>query len=506
MRDFAQMLAKTLGILFLVFFSVFSVSAQSAIRFVLPIVSDACFNGIDDDEDGFIDYPLDTDCTAQDDQSEHHLTATCSVSGTSIQLWQSATWTVSPMGGSTVYTYLWSGTELTGTADSVVVTYPTAWSKSASVTVTSGVDSIVVNCADSVSVSSTDVPSVPPSSDGGSGGTFWVYSPLPNTSVDTPETLEKPSSESDVPESLDSAPETTNTSTQQNTPKAKPPAPRVKIKTQVRLTLRDDRGIALTNEPVPVPPRADVLPLFDVISELSGISMNVVNGWTLGKVAPWELLPVSVKLLNVSGTRRLDVQVYYSILSYENESIYSSSETVAVETTASFVKMVQIPYYIIPGVYSVKVSLKYDGQTVPATSHFPFTVEKKIGGIFQTTLLTYIAIALLSTCILVISLFVFRRKYHNRSRLSPIEYSDVPTNMRTFYEIISDTIMDMRQRVGDQAIVIANRIEGLKIDSETGKVLSVSENPSKIIAELVSEYERELGKKVSFLFRHTSKK
>lgn len=62
--------------------------------------------------------------------------------------------------------------------------------------------------------------------------------------------------------------------------------------------------------------------------------------------------------------------------------------------------------------------------------------------------------------------------------------------------------MDMRQRVGDQAIVIANRIEGLKIDPESGKVLSVSTNPSKIIAELVAEYERELGKKVSFLFRN----
>ncbi len=86
MRDFAQILAKTLGIFFLVSFSVFSVSAQSAIRFVLPIVSEACFNGIDDDEDGLVDYPADTDCENQNDQSEHHLTATCSVSSTSIQL------------------------------------------------------------------------------------------------------------------------------------------------------------------------------------------------------------------------------------------------------------------------------------------------------------------------------------------------------------------------------------------------------------------------------------
>lgn len=86
MRDFAQTIIKACGIFLLVSFSVLSVSAQSAIRLVLPIVSDACFNGIDEDEDGFIDYPLDADCTAQDDQSEHHLTATCSVSSTSIQL------------------------------------------------------------------------------------------------------------------------------------------------------------------------------------------------------------------------------------------------------------------------------------------------------------------------------------------------------------------------------------------------------------------------------------
>lgn len=77
--------------------------------------------------------------------------------------------------------------------------------------------------------------------------------------------------------------------------------------------------------------------------------------------------------------------------------------------------------------------------------------------------------------------------------------------MRTFYEILSDTIMDMRQRVGDQAIIIANSIDGLKIDPDSGKVLSISENPSKIIAELVSKYEVELGKKVSFLFRHKTK-
>jgi len=98
-------------------------------------------------------------------------------------------------------------------------------------------------------------------------------------------------------------------------------------------------------------------------------------------------------------------------------------------------------------------------------------------------------------------LFIAKKRYHQVSRSSPIDYADVPTNMRTFYEILSDTIMDMRQRVGDQAILIANSVDGLKIDTETGRVLSLDRNPSKIIAELVSKYEVELGKKVSFSFR-----
>ncbi len=63
----------------------------------------------------------------------------------------------------------------------------------------------------------------------------------------------------------------------------------------------------------------------------------------------------------MSGNKkRVDVQVYYSITSLAGEKIYSSSETVAVETTASFVKMLQIPYFLVPGVYVTQVDMKYN--------------------------------------------------------------------------------------------------------------------------------------------------
>jgi hypothetical protein len=100
--------------------------------------------------------------------------------------------------------------------------------------------------------------------------------------------------------------------------------------------------------------------------------------------------------------------------------------------------------------------------------------------------------------VLLSYLLVKRRR---KTRLTPFDYSNIPHNERTFYEILSDTIMQMRSRAGDEALLIASHIDGLKIDKETGQVLAIDENPARIIATLVYEYEKLLGKKVSFSFR-----
>ena len=61
--------------------------------------------------------------------------------------------------------------------------------------------------------------------------------------------------------------------------------------------------------------------------------------------------------------------------------------------------------------------------------------------------------------------------------------------------------MQMRRRVGDEALDIAMEIKGLKINEE-GQVLAIEKSPSKIIALLVLAYEKSLGQKVSFSARH----
>lgn len=218
------------------------------------------------------------------------------------------------------------------------------------------------------------------------------------------------------------------------------------------------------------------------------------------KVAPGELLPISIKLSNFGGGQRVDVLINYSISTSAGEEIYRSDETMAVETTANFVKTIQIPFTIMPGIYTAKTSITYEGRLVPATTQFPFTVERKILGLFQSDFFLYGGITLLfGIFMLLLGRELIKR--HRATRFALFNYSDIPNNKRIFYEILSDTIASMRGRVGDDALLIASQIDGLKIDKETGRVISITENPSKIIATLVSKYEKTLGKKVSFSFR-----
>jgi hypothetical protein len=222
----------------------------------------------------------------------------------------------------------------------------------------------------------------------------------------------------------------------------------------------------------------------------------------VAKVAPGELLPLSVKLSNFGGSKRVDVLIEYSILTNSEEKIYTSNETVAVETTANFVKKIPVPSDTAPGAYKARTSIVYGGQLVPATTQFPFTVERKIFGVFRGDFFLYGGCALLTGILMTLFGYALIR-HHRTTRFAPADYSDIPRDSRVFYELISDTILGMRQQVGERALDIAKQVGGLAIDEKTGRVLKLTEKPSKIIAELVSEYEKALGKKVSFSFRRS---
>ena len=220
------------------------------------------------------------------------------------------------------------------------------------------------------------------------------------------------------------------------------------------------------------------------------------------RFAPGEFLPISAKLLNFGAGERVDVSIDYKITdSYGNE-ILKSSETVAVETTASFVKLLQLPPSIKPGWYEASALILYAGQKFPATSSFGFNVEKKYAGFFMSQWLIYGSIIILiSLAVLFIARLILKKQ--KRDRFNPHDYKNVPKDDRIFYEVLSDIVVQMRLRVGDKALELAGGIEGLVIDEENGRIIKVSQNPAKIIALLVLRYENELGEKISFGLRQT---
>ncbi len=223
----------------------------------------------------------------------------------------------------------------------------------------------------------------------------------------------------------------------------------------------------------------------------------------VSRVAPGEILPISVKLINFGGGRRVDVTIDYQILDSNNVVVLTESETVAVETTASFVKNIQIPYDLPPGRYTAASDIIYEGQEVPATSEFQFTVERKIAGIFVSQLIIYGIITILVGIVFaVVSRLIIKRR---RSRYTPQEYLDVPKQDRLFYEIISDIIMQMRCQIGDKALEMAGNIDGLVINKESGRVLKINKDPTELVTLLFIQYQKQTGKKMKFLPRKTDR-
>ncbi len=164
-------------------------------------------------------------------------------------------------------------------------------------------------------------------------------------------------------------------------------------------------------------------------------------------------------------------------------------------------KRITSPIYLFLIATSFTIALSFLPSVVSAQSS---QIEQKSNNLFLYGGIMFILISIIGLFIGMFSRMIVKRR--RAIRFQPLDYSDIPYSERTYYEILSDSIMGMRVRVGDDALVIANAIEGLKIDKKTGRVLSFSDDPAKIIATLISEYERLLGKKVSFTFRQNDTK
>ena len=107
---------------------------------------------------------------------------------------------------------------------------------------------------------------------------------------------------------------------------------------------------------------------------LFDVSIEISEGYK--RVLPGEDIFAQLKIFNFGETGRVDALLKYSIKGTDGETIYSSSEFVAVETQASLVKVFTIPEDTPAGKYILTVEVIYDGKTAVSTSTFEIIKEE----------------------------------------------------------------------------------------------------------------------------------
>ncbi len=100
-----------------------------------------------------------------------------------------------------------------------------------------------------------------------------------------------------------------------------------------------------------------VVLLANMVFAQDSFNLEVEIPETYEEVLTGENIWFTTKLLNLANTKRIDVTLMYQILNAKGEIIASKSETVAVETQASFVGTLKVPESSEKGLYFLKVIL-----------------------------------------------------------------------------------------------------------------------------------------------------
>lgn len=77
------------------------------------------------------------------------------------------------------------------------------------------------------------------------------------------------------------------------------------------------------------------------------------------QVAPGDTVWFTIKFFNLANTDRLDVILNYAVADSHHNLLIKKSETVAVETQASFARSFEIPENMVPGLYEIQVTFTY---------------------------------------------------------------------------------------------------------------------------------------------------
>ena len=234
----------------------------------------------------------------------------------------------------------------------------------------------------------------------------------------------------------------------------------------------------------------------DLVHPISS-TISTTGQLSVGKVAPGEQLPLQVQLINFgTPNESIDVTLTYSIRNDKNIVVLESAETVAVQTTSSFIKNVLIPMDFSTGTYTIDLLMTYKNQEFPAISKAKFKIKNRFLGFYTDD---WFAAGPIMFVPLLLMFFWLKRKKEDQKLLRP-HYAHIAEEERTYYEMIHDIVVCIHKHVGDKKMQeIVDHIEGLTLDSSNLYVEELSGSIEEIISKLIYEYENIIGKKANII-------
>ena len=229
--------------------------------------------------------------------------------------------------------------------------------------------------------------------------------------------------------------------------------------------------------------------LFGGASPLHAQMLPASNAVLATKVAPGELLPLTIRLDNTGTTTSANVSIRYDVVDASGAIIATTIESTVVRTSEDFLAQISLPPTVAPGDYTVRITATYSGGKAPATATQAFTVEDKVLGFFASDFNQGLIFFLAGALIVLLAALLNERRLHHRT-YPTFRYPQIPAEQRMYYEMLSDIIQQVRQQEGDRALELVADIPGLTIETATGRVLSITGKPSAIIAAVVAGYEK----------------
>ncbi len=137
------------------------------------------------------------------------------------------------------------------------------------------------------------------------------------------------------------------------------------------------------------------------------VNINLPHSYE--SVSAGEAIYFTTKIVNLGSKNRVDINLKYEIIDSNELVLSSKSQTVAIETQASFVETILLPKDVRPGKYFLKVTLRSEELNSEIYSQTTFNVvSKKINT--QTIKEIYISLGVILS--IFILLYVITKLRH----------------------------------------------------------------------------------------------